>query len=102
MAPDSPEALMATSAGDLILIADDRASSRELLRIVLERDGYSIIEAVDGQEAVKLAREKRPVLILLDLQMPRLDGYEVLSELRGDPRFAQVPVLALTASAMRG
>lgn len=87
---------------DLILIADDRASSRELLRTVLEREGYRVLEAGDGVQALALARTGSPDLILLDLQMPILDGFGVLSELRGDPRFAAVPVLALTASAMQG
>lgn len=86
----------------LVLIADDRASSRELLRLVLERAGYAVAEAEDGQEAVDRARELNPDLILLDLQMPRLDGYGVLAELRREERFAALPILALTASAMRG
>lgn len=86
----------------LILIADDRASSRELLRIVLERAGYAIIEAEDGEAAVEQALTANPDLILLDLQMPRLDGYGVLAKLRSNPRFTNTPVLALTASAMSG
>lgn len=86
----------------LILIADDRASSRELLRIVLERAGYAVIEAEDGEAAVEQALTASPDLILLDLQMPRLDGYGVLATLRSDPRFSRTPVLALTASAMTG
>jgi len=71
----------------LILIADDRPTSRELLRLVLERAGYEVLEAEDGEQAVERARSGNPDLILLDLQMPGLDGYAVL---------------ALTASAMRG
>lgn len=86
----------------LILIADDRPSSRELLRLVLERAGYAVIEAEDGKEALDRARAGNPDLILLDLQMPGLDGYGVLAALRGDERFRSLPVLALTASAMRG
>ena len=85
-----------------ILIADDRPSSRELLRLVLERAGYDVTEAEDGARALTQAREGSPDLILLDLQMPGLDGYGVLAALRAEERFAQVPVLALTASAMRG
>lgn len=85
-----------------ILIADDRATSRELLRTVLERQGYAIIEASDGEEALQKARTEAPDLILLDLQMPRRTGYEVLLELRGDPRNAALPIIAITASAMQG
>jgi len=86
----------------LILIADDRPTSRELLRLVLERAGYEVLEAEDGEQAVERARSGNPDLILLDLQMPGLDGYAVLAALRSEPRFAHLPVLALTASAMRG
>ena len=85
-----------------ILIADDKAASRELLRTVLERQGYAVTEAADGEEALQKARAEIPDLILLDLQMPLRSGYEVLSELRQDPRFAALPILALTASAMQG
>jgi len=86
----------------LILIADDRPSSRELLRTVLQRAGYAVIEAGDGEEALEQAQNGRPDLILLDLQMPKLDGYGVLARLRSDERFRTLPVLALTASAMSG
>jgi CheY-like chemotaxis protein len=86
----------------VILIADDRASSRELLRTVLQRAGYEVLEAEDGEQALAQARSGHPDMILLDLQMPGLDGFGVLAVLRGDPQFAQLPVLALTASAMRG
>ena len=85
-----------------ILIAEDRPSSRELIRTVLEGSGYSVSEAVDGREAVELARRVNPDLIIVDLQMPFLDGLGVLQELRRDPRFASVPIVALTASAMQG
>lgn len=86
----------------VILIADDRPSSRELLRTVLERAGYAVIEAEDGEMAVERALAENPDLIMLDLQMPRLDGYGALEKLRAEPRFALLPILALTASAMRG
>jgi len=85
-----------------ILIADDRASSRELLRLVLVRAGYDVIEAEDGVDALERARAGHPDLILLDLQMPRLDGYGALAELRREERFRTLPIVALTASAMRG
>jgi two-component system cell cycle response regulator DivK len=91
-----------TPGKSLILIADDRPSSRELLRLVLERAGYAVVEAEDGQQALDKTRSEDPDLVLLDLQMPGLDGYGVLAALRADPRFAGLPVLALTASAMRG
>jgi CheY-like chemotaxis protein len=85
-----------------ILIVDDKATSRELLRTVLERQGFTVTEAGDGEEALRQARAEIPDLILLDLQMPVRNGYEVLIELRQDPRFASLPIIALTASAMQG
>ena len=85
-----------------VLIAEDRESSRELLRIMLEHLGYLVIEAADGAEAVEMTREKNPGLILLDLQMPIKDGFAVLSELRADSRFRATPIVAVTASAMQG
>ena len=85
-----------------ILIADDKATSRELLRTVLERQGYAVTEAADGEEALQRAMAEPPDLILLDLQMPRRSGYEVLGELRKSPRHAELPIIAITASAMQG
>lgn len=85
-----------------ILIVDDKATSRELLRTVLENDGYIIVEAADGLEAIQKAHAEKPALILLDLQLPVRSGYEVLTELRGDSRYAALPIIALTASAMQG
>jgi PleD family two-component response regulator len=68
-----------------ILVADDNAASRELIREVLEMSGYDVIEAADGRDAVTCTRESAPDLVLVDIQMPRLDGYGVLRELRADP-----------------
>jgi len=85
-----------------VLIADDTATSRELVRTVLERSGLDVHEAVDGVEALDRARSVHPDLIILDLHMPRLDGFGVIEQLRNDPDFASTPVMALTASAMMG
>ena len=83
-----------------ILIADDKPSSRELVRTMLEHCGYEVIEAADGAEAVEKARGSQPQLILLDLQMPELDGFGVIERLRAEACFADTPIVALTASAM--
>jgi CheY-like chemotaxis protein len=85
-----------------ILVADDNAASRELIREVLEVSGYEVVEAADGQEAVSRARESPPDLALVDIQMPRLDGFGVLRELRADPRLSGLNIVALTAFAMQG
>jgi CheY-like chemotaxis protein len=85
-----------------VLVADDKATSRELLRIVLEREGYNVLEAGNGLEAVQSARDMKPDLIILDLHMPELDGFGVIETLRADGGFAETPIVALTASAMQG
>ncbi|HLY18666.1 MAG TPA: response regulator [Bryobacteraceae bacterium] len=85
-----------------ILVADDNPASRELIREVLEMSGYDVIDAADGQEAVGRAREFKPDLLLVDIQMPRLDGYGVLRELRADPALNGLHIVALTAFAMQG
>jgi len=85
-----------------ILVADDNSASRELIREVLEMSGYNVVEAADGQDALSAARANAIDLVLVDIQMPRLDGYGVLRELRADPRLCGLPVAALTAFAMQG
>ena len=81
-----------------ILIADDALSSRELLRTILEGAGYQVMEAVDGQQAVEKAPEFAPHLVILDLQMPKLDGYSTAVALRKLPGFAEIPIVALAAA----
>lgn len=85
-----------------ILVAEDRDTSRELVRTLLEHSGYAVLEASNGEEAVRIAHEQHPDLVLLDLQMPLKDGFEVLHELRSDEQFKSTPIVALTASAMMG
>ena len=85
-----------------LLIADDKPTNRELIRTALENLGYDISEAADGIEAVRIAREWHPDLIILDLHMPGIDGFGVLAELRRNGGFASTPIMALTASAMQG
>jgi CheY-like chemotaxis protein len=85
-----------------VLVADDKPAGREIVRTVLENSGFHVVEASDGVEALKSAREVRPDLIILDLHMPGLDGFGVIQELRRDASFADTPVMALTASAMQG
>lgn len=85
-----------------VLVAEDREVSRELIRAMLEHSGYLVLEAADGAEAITMARAHGPDLVLLDLQMPIKDGFQVLTELRADLRFQSTPIVALTASAMHG
>jgi CheY-like chemotaxis protein len=85
-----------------ILVAEDRDASRELARTILEHAGYLVLEAVNGADAVEVAKAQLPDLVLLDLQMPIKNGFEVLRELRLDDRLKSTPIVALTASAMLG
>ncbi len=85
-----------------ILVAEDNLPSRELMREILETSGHEVIEAADGQQALDKLEEIEPDLVLLDIQMPLLDGYAVVRRLRQTPRFAGLRILALTAYAMQG
>ena len=85
-----------------VLVADDNPVSRELIREILENDDCEVIEAGDGREALEKVRKNRPDLALLDIQMPVMDGNAVVRELRADPQFSKLPVVALTAYAMQG
>jgi two-component system, OmpR family, alkaline phosphatase synthesis response regulator PhoP len=80
-----------------ILIADDNPQNRELLDAYLSDDGHEIEMAVDGEETLRKVRETQPDLILLDIMMPRLSGYEVCQQIRQDPAIQNIPVLMVTA-----
>jgi two-component system cell cycle response regulator DivK len=86
----------------LILIVDDNVNNRKLARDVLEFAGFSIIEAAGGVEGVALAQEQLPALVLMDIRMPDLNGTDALKLLKDDSRTAEIPVVALTSSTMRG
>ena len=80
-----------------VLIADDEPITRTLVRLLLERDGYSVIEATTGRQAVDLALRHRPELIVMDLNMPEMDGYDAITEIRRTPGFAGTPIVVVTA-----
>jgi two-component system, cell cycle response regulator DivK len=87
-------------AGELILVVEDNEKNRKLVRDVLTVTGYRLLESETGEEGVRLAREQHPALILMDIQLPGINGIEALRHLRGDPATASIPVVAVTASAM--
>ena len=82
-----------------ILIVDDYADNRELLRLMLEGAGHQVSEAADGRAGLAMAQAEMPDLILVDLSMPHLDGWEVLSRLRAQEGTRQIPCVAVTAFA---
>ena len=89
-------------AGERILVVEDNEKNMKLFRDVLAATGYRTLEATTGGEAVDLATHRAPDLVLMDIQLPDMDGVEALSRLRADGRTASIPVLALTAQAMHG
>jgi CheY-like chemotaxis protein len=85
-----------------ILVAEDNSANRELIREILEVQGYEVLEAANGLEALEQIEEQVPDLVLMDIQMPLLDGLEAVHKLRKTARFSKLPVIALTAYAMSG
>lgn len=85
-----------------ILIVDDHLASLELVHAVLESDGHEVMDAQNGMEAIAVALQWTPELVLMDLQMPGMDGFATLEALRKERRLKLIPIVALTAHAMRG
>ena len=86
---------------DKILVVDDEPSIRHLLRVALIKSNFEVTEAADGEEALKTAISKSPELIIMDVQLPKMNGMEVTGKLREMPEFNDVPIIAVTAYAMK-
>jgi len=93
---------MTDKSQQTILIVEDNQDSRDLVVKVLRVRGYRIVEAVDGEEALQKAAAEHPALILLDISLPKIDGYEVLRRLKALDEYRDIPIIALTAHAMKG
>ena len=85
-----------------ILVVEDDADNRRIITKVLTVEGYAVIEATDGVEALARTRAERPDLILMDLALPNMDGWEATRQIKADGQLKHIPVVALTAFAMRG
>lgn len=85
-----------------ILLVEDNEMNRDMLSRRLERRGYQVIMAVDGEEGCRIAQSERPDLILMDMSLPVLDGWEVTRRLKSIPQTKSIPIIALTAHAMAG
>lgn len=85
-----------------ILIVEDNEDSRELVVKVLRNKGYIMVEAVDGEEAIEKVVSEKPDLVLLDISIPKLDGYEVAKRLKSREDVKDIPIVAVTAHAMKG
>ena len=85
-----------------VLVADDDADNRAIAQDALEMSGYEIVTAMDGEEAFEKIADERPSIVLLDMSMPKLDGWEVARRVRADPDLAHIPIIAFTAHALVG
>jgi CheY-like chemotaxis protein len=85
-----------------ILLVEDNEMNRDMLSRRLRKRGYEVVVAVDGEQGVALAESERPALILMDMSLPGLDGWEATRQLKSAPATRQIPVIALTAHAMSG
>ena len=85
-----------------VLVVDDEPDTLELVKLVLESAGFKTMLATSGRDALKLAQESKPDLVLLDIMMPDMDGYDTMRAIRKLARFRTLPVIALTAKAMKG
>ena len=90
-----------TPNGALVLIVEDNDKNMKLARDVLQYHGFSTVEATTGEDGVSLAREKRPAIVLMDIQLPGIDGVTALERIRQDGATAKIPVVAMTASVMK-
>ena len=85
-----------------VLVIEDTADNRRIIRLLLERVGYEYVEAVDGAAGIEAARRERPDLILMDIQLPVVDGYEATRRLKADPELKSIPIIAVTSYALSG
>jgi len=85
-----------------ILVVEDTEDNRQILRDLLTAAGFDLIEAVDGESGVAMARAHKPDLILMDIQLPMIDGYEATRRIKADPALTHIPVIAVTSYALSG
>jgi two-component system, cell cycle response regulator DivK len=85
-----------------VLVVEDQEDLRGVLRDLLSGSGYTVIEAADGQDGVTKAKSERPDLILMDIQLPVVDGYEATRQIKADPTLAKTPIIAVSSFAMKG
>ena len=88
--------------GNCILVVEDQADNRQILRDLLGNAGYDLIEAKNGEEALIAIGKQRPDLILMDIQLPMMDGYEATRRIRANPVMKDIPIIAVTSYALTG
>jgi two-component system cell cycle response regulator DivK len=85
-----------------ILVVEDQEDNRQILRDLLTKNGYEIVEAVNGEEALLAVEEQRPDLIVMDIQLPILDGYEATRRIKANPELRSIPIIVVTSYALSG
>jgi two-component system, cell cycle response regulator DivK len=85
-----------------VLVVEDTEDNRQIIRDLLTSAGYEMIEAINGEQGVSMAAEHRPDLILMDIQLPVLDGYEATRRIKANPALRRIPVIAVTSYALSG
>jgi two-component system cell cycle response regulator DivK len=101
-APANDAVTSAAIANRRILVVEDHEDSRQILHDLLSSRGYDLVEAGDGEQALAMAEDRRPALILMDVQIPLLDGYEVTRRLKANPELCGIPIIAVTSYALSG
>ena len=86
----------------VILNVEDNEANRKIVRYLFESKGYKVIEAMDGEEGVRMAEQERPDIILMDVQLPKLSGYEATLRIKANPALGDIPVIAVTSFALGG
>jgi len=86
---------------DLILLVEDNEKNMKLARDLLQYHGFATVEATNAEDGITLARERTPKLVLMDIQLPGMDGVSALEQLRKDPKTSTIPIVAMTASVMK-
>ena len=86
----------------VILNVEDNEANRKIVRYLFESKGYKVIEAVDGEEGVRMAEQERPDIILMDVQLPKLSGYEATQRIKANPALRDIPIIAVTSFALSG
>jgi len=85
-----------------ILVIEDQEDNRQIVRDLMTASGYELIEATTGEEGLEAAARERPDLILMDIQLPGIDGYEVTRRIKADPKLREIPIIAVTSYALSG
>ncbi len=100
--PSQPSPVKGECGAKRILLVEDNADNRRIVRDLLGATGYELVEAVSGEEGIALAESQRPDLILMDIQLPDVDGYAATRRIRANPALARIPIIAVTSYALSG